>query len=107
MGPKIFVSETNFWRKDLGPEKIFGLKIFWHWIISHRDSQTTTDVKPEMIPGIQTGNGIPHDKCNLRGIAHERTNRKDVIFMQRRLYIDEAHTAPDIFRFAVFFSWGY
>ena len=24
--------------------------------------------------------------------------------MQRRLYIDEAHTALDIFRFAVFFS---
>ena len=37
------------------------------------------------------------------GIAHVRTIRKDNIFMQRRLYIDEAHTALDIFRFAVFF----
>ena len=63
---------------------------------SHLDSQTTTDVKPEMIPGVQTGNRIPHDKYNIRGIAHARTNRKDNIFMQRRLYIDEAHTALNI-----------
>ena len=47
---------------------------------------------------------MPHDKYNIRGIAHARTNRKDDIFMQRRLYIDEAHTALDIFRFAVFFQ---
>ena len=65
---------------------------------SHLDSHTTTDVKPEMIPGVYTGNGIPHDKYNIRGIAHVRTNRKDDIFMQRRLYIDEAHTVLDIFR---------
>ena len=64
---------------------------------SHRDSHTTTDVKPEMIPGVQTRNGIPRDKYNIRGIAHARTKRKDDIFMQRRLYIDEAHTALDIF----------
>ena len=44
---------------------------------SHRDSHTITDVKPEMIPGVQTGNGIAHDKYNIRGSAHERTNRKD------------------------------
>ena len=65
-----------------------------------------------------TGNGIPHDKCNLHGIAHARTNKKDDIFMQRQLvqsftcileggardlYIDEAHMALDIFRFAAFF----
>ena len=69
---------------------------------SHRDIHTTTDVKPEMIPGILTGNGILHDKYDIRGIAHVRTNKKDDIFMQRRLYIDETHTAQDIFRFAVF-----
>ena len=69
---------------------------------SHHDIYTTTDVKPEMIPGIQTGDGIPHDKCILRGIAHAHSNKKDDIFMQRRLYIDETHTALDIFRFAVF-----
>ena len=63
-------------------------------MISHLDGQTTTDVKPEMIPGVQTGNGIPHDKYNIRGIAHARTNRN--IFMQRRLYIDEAHMALNI-----------
>ena len=71
---------------------------------SHPDSHTTTDVKPEIIPGIQTRNGIPPDKCNLHGIAHAHTNKKDAIFMQRRLYIDEAHTTLDIFRFAVFFN---
>ena len=66
-------------------------------------SHTTTDVKPEMLSGVQTGNGISHDKYDVCGIAHALTNRKDDIFMQRRLYIDEAHTALDIFRFAVFF----
>ena len=52
---------------------------------SYLDSQTRTDVKPDMLPGVQTGNGIPHDRCNLRGIAHARTNRKDDIFMERGL----------------------
>ena len=52
---------------------------------SHLDSHTTTDVKPDMLSGDQTGNGIPHDRYNIRGIAHGRTNRKDDIFMQRRL----------------------
>ena len=33
----------------------------------------------------QTGNGIPHDIYNICGIAHACTNRKDDIFMQRRL----------------------
>ena len=70
---------------------------------SHLDSHTTTDAKLDMLSGVQTGNGIPHDRYNLRGIAHARTNKKDDIFMQRWLYIDEAHTVLDIFRFAVFF----
>ena len=67
---------------------------------SHRDSHTITDVKPEIIPGIQTGNGIPHDKYDIRGIVYKRTDRKDDIFMQRRVCIDEAHTALDIFHTA-------
>ena len=50
---------------------------------SHHDIHTKINVKPEVIAGIQTRNGIPHDKCNLRGIAHARTNKKDDIFMQR------------------------
>ena len=95
---------------------------------SHLNSQRTTDIKPEMLSVVQTGNGTPHDKYNIRGIAHARTNRKDDIFMQRRLvhlyiyiyiyiyigvgsrdlFIDEAHMALDILpacclvRFAAF-----
>ena len=52
---------------------------------SYLDSHTAYDVKPDMISGVQTGNGIPHDRYNIRGIAHEGTNRKDDIFLQRRL----------------------
>ena len=49
---------------------------------SYLDSQTTTDVKPDMLSGVQTRNGIPHDRYDIRGIAHARKNRKDDIFMQ-------------------------
>ena len=52
---------------------------------SHLNSDRTTDIKPDMLSGVQTGNGIPHDRYNIRGIAHGSTNRKDDIFMQRRL----------------------
>ena len=52
---------------------------------SHLNSHRTTDIKPEMLSGVQTGNGTPHDKYNIRGNAQARTNRKDDIFMQRRL----------------------
>ena len=52
---------------------------------SHLDSHKTTDIKPEMLSGVQTGNGSPHGKYNIRGIHHARTKRKDNIFMQRRL----------------------
>ena len=69
-----------------------------------------------MLSGVQNGNGTPHDKYNIRGIAQVHTNRKDNIFMQRLLvqsftyilewdlymYIDEAHKVLDIFRFVVF-----
>ena len=65
---------------------------------SHLDSHKTADIKPEMLSGVQTGNGIPHDRFNIHGIAHAHTNRKDNIFMQRRLYIDKAHTAVDILK---------
>ena len=53
-------------------------------------------MKPEMLSGVQTGNGTPHDKYNLRGIAHVRTNRKDDIFIQRRL----------VESFTYIFEWG-
>ena len=60
---------------------------------SHLESHTTTDDKPDILSDVKTGNEIPHDIYNVRGIAHARTNRKDNIFLQRRLYIDKAHTA--------------
>ena len=52
---------------------------------SHLNSHRTTDIKPEMLSGVQTGNGTPHDKYDIRDIAHTQTKRKDNIFMQRRL----------------------
>ena len=52
---------------------------------SHLNSHRTTDIKPEMLSGVQTGNGTPHDKYDIRGIAHAWTNKKDDIFMQRWL----------------------
>ena len=52
---------------------------------SHLYSHGKTDIKPVMLSGVQNGNGTPHDKHNIRGNAHARTNRKDDIFMQRRL----------------------
>ena len=48
-------------------------------------SHGTTDIKPEMLSGVQTRNRTLHDRYDKRGIAHVRTNRKDNIFMQRRL----------------------
>ena len=82
----------------------------------HLDSHRRTDIKPEMLSGVQTGNGTPHDKYNIRGIAraHKQKRRhfhaktgsaKLYIYIgvgSRDLYLDEAHTALDIFRFAVF-----
>ena len=39
-------------------------------ITSKIDSHTATDVKLEMIPGIQTGNGIPPDKYDKQKKQH-------------------------------------
>ena len=52
---------------------------------SHLNSHRTTDIKLEMLSGVQTSNGTLHDKYNICGIAHAWTNRKHDIFMQRRL----------------------
>ena len=43
------------------------------------------------------------DLKNDDNLKNEDNIKNEDIFMQRRLYIDEAHTALDIFRFAVFF----
>ena len=63
---------------------------------SHLNSHRTTNIKPEMLFGVQTGNGTPHDKYNILGIAHAWTKRKDNIFMQIRL----------VQNFTVIFEWG-
>ena len=38
-----------------------------------------TDIKPEMLSGAQTGNGIQHVAYDIRGIAHVHAYRKDDI----------------------------
>ena len=48
---------------------------------SYLDNHTTNDVKPEMLSGVETGNRIPHDEYNVRGIPHVRAYIKDDIFM--------------------------
>ena len=75
-----------------------------------------------MLSGVQTGNGTPHDKYNIRGIArahkqkrrhfHAKTTSAKLYYYigvrSRDLFIDEAHTVLDIFpacclvRFAAF-----
>ena len=62
----------------------------------HLNSHRKTDIKLEMLSGVQNGNGTPHDKYDIRGIAHARTNGKDDIFMQRRL----------VQNFTFIFEWG-
>ena len=47
----------------------------------HLDCHTKTNGKPDMLSGVQTRNGISHDRYNIRGIAHGHSNRKDDIFM--------------------------
>ena len=89
---------------------------------SHLNSHGTTDIRPEMLSGVQTGNGTPHDKYNIRGIAsahkqkrrhfHAKTTSAKLYYYigvsWRDLFIDEAHTMLDIFpacclvRFAAF-----
>ena len=49
------------------------------------DSHSTTDPKPEILSAVLTGNRIPHDGRNVRGIMHAHVCRKDDIFRQRRL----------------------
>ena len=54
----------------------------------------TTDIKPEMLSGVQSGNGTPHDSTKLYsyiGVA------------SRDLFIDEAHKSLGIF--PVFFPY--
>ena len=50
---------------------------------SRLDSHRKADIKPEMLSGVQME--LHMNKYVIRGIAHACTNRKDDIFMQRRL----------------------
>ena len=43
---------------------------------SQLDSHTTTDVKPEMLSGVQTGNGIPHYKIIYAALLMRRHTAK-------------------------------
>ena len=46
------------------------------------------------------------DSKNEDNLKNKDNTKNEDIFMKRRLYIDKAHTALDIFRFAVFFLNG-
>ena len=48
---------------------------------SHLNIHGTTNIKPEVLSGVQTGNGIQHVEYNLRDTAHVHTYRKDEIEM--------------------------
>ena len=66
-----------------------------------------------MLSGVETGNRIPHDEWNLRGIAHAHTCTEKTTFFARTNNANThmkglaqcwgPHRALDIFRFAVFF----
>ena len=59
---------------------------------SHLNRHRTTDIKMEVLSGVQTGNGIQHVEDNIRGIAHVHAYRKDDIFVC-------------LVSFAIFLSW--
>ena len=48
-------------------------KVFF--MTSYLDSHKTTDINPEMLSGVQTGNGTPHDKYDIRPCAHKQKRR--------------------------------
>ena len=47
----------------------------------HLDCYARTDCKPEVLSGVETGNRIPHDEWNLRGIAHVYTYTEKTTFL--------------------------
>ena len=64
---------------------------------SSLDSHGTTDIKPEMSSGVQTGIGTSLDKYNIRG-KQKRRHFYAMTSAKLYIYIDEAHRALDIFR---------
>ena len=78
------LTEDDLWRKttfDRGT--VYYLKKMFTTL--QLDSHSTTDPKPEILSAVLTGNRIPHDGRNVRGIMHVHVCRKDDIFRQRRL----------------------
>ena len=82
---------------------------------SHLDRHTTTDVKPDMLSGVQTGNGIPHDRFNIHGMRaqterqhfHAKTTRANFTSIlewgqKSRPYPARAYTTLVVL---VFSSW--
>ena len=67
--PKFFLAPPQL--KKILPDIFF--------MTSPLGSHGTTDIKPEMLSCVQTGDGIQHVKYNMRGIAHVHANRKDNI----------------------------
>ena len=57
---------------------------------SHLENPTTTDVKPEMIPGVYT-EMESHMIDIIYAALPMRATSKDNIFMQKRLEIDKSH----------------
>ena len=46
-----------------------------------RDASWYPTSKPEVLSGFETGNRIPHDEWNLRGIAHAHTYTEKTTFL--------------------------
>ena len=63
---------------------------------SNHDSHTTTDAKPDMLSGVQTGNGIPHDKYNICGIAHAPKQKRRHFHTKATVSRQSTHSAGHI-----------
>ena len=58
-----FKNEDNYKNEqDLENDEDLKRKYYLNTFLmtSHLDGHTTNDIKPEMLSGVQTGNGIPH-----------------------------------------------
>ena len=56
---------------------------------SHHDSHTTTDVKPEMLSVVQTGNGIPHNKYDIHALPMYMHTGKTTRVNQQEFCVNE------------------
>ena len=84
---------------------------FFFLMTSHLKSHRTTDIKPELLSGVQYGNGTPHDIYNIRRCPcankqkrqhfHAKTTSAKLYSYigvgSRDLFSDKAHTALGMF----------